>query len=115
MQLAPLTIACPQCGSTSDVVYSCKPECCFNHVCAKCYTTFEPVTHKVGETTGELGPVPANPDPAGPTAACVRCGEMKLFAVVENGSPSGQLVCVACQALLRLELTEVTPGRKGEG
>ena len=110
MTLAPLAVACPKCGSTSDVVYSCKPECCFNHVCAKCYTTFEPVTHRVGQLTGELGPLPPDPDPTAPTAACARCGESKLFAVMGNDAGSGQLVCVSCKALLTLELSAVSPG-----
>ncbi len=109
MTLAPLSIQCPQCGS-SDVVYSCKPDCCFNHVCSKCYTTFEPVTTKVGELKGDVGPMPPDPDPTAPTAACARCGETKLFAVVEAGTPSGRLLCVSCKALLALELSEVSPG-----
>jgi len=107
MKLAPLAIACPQCGS-HDVVYSCKPDCCFNHVCSQCYTTFEPVTTRVGEFSGDLGPLPPDPDPTGPTAACARCGEIKLFAV--SDAPAPQLLCVSCKALLTLELSEVSPG-----
>jgi len=107
MKLAPLAIACPQCGS-HDVVYSCKPDCCFNHVCSQCYTTFEPVTTRVGEFSGDLGPLPPDPDPTGPTAACARCGEIKLFAV--SDAPATQLLCVSCKALLTLELSEVSPG-----
>jgi transcription elongation factor Elf1 len=110
MTLSPLTIACPQCGS-NEVVYSCKPECCFNHVCGNCYTTFEPVTSKVGEFQGEIGEFPPDPDPAGPTAPCARCGEYKLFTVVENGTPSGKLLCISCNALLTLELSEIVPGQ----
>ncbi|HEV2492234.1 MAG TPA: hypothetical protein VG204_04090 [Terriglobia bacterium] len=107
MKLAPLSIACPQCGSR-DVVYSCKPDCCFNHVCSQCYTTFEPVTTRVGEFSGDLGPLPADPDPTGPTAACARCGEIMLFAVAD--APVPQFLCVSCKALLTLELSEVSPG-----
>lgn len=109
MNLASLSIACPHCGS-AEVVYSCKPDCCFNHVCSKCYTTFEPVTHRIGELQGEIGPVPPDPDPSGPTAACARCSEITLFAIVEDGKPSGSLLCVSCKALLTFELTEVAPG-----
>ena len=109
MMLIPLAIACPQCGSY-DVVYSCKPECCFNHVCGKCYTTFEPFTTKAGELTGEIGPLPPDPDPTGPTAACARCGETRLFAIRDSVGPAPWLVCVSCKALLTLELSEVSPG-----
>jgi hypothetical protein len=109
MTLAPIAIFCPQCGS-NEVVYSCNPACCFNHVCNNCYTTFETVTTRVGELTTDMSPIPPDPDPAGPTAACARCGECKLFAIVDSGTPSGQLLCVSCKALLTLELTEVAPG-----
>ena len=47
MILRPLTIACPSCGST-DVTYTCEPKCCFNHICAACYTTFELATEALG-------------------------------------------------------------------
>ncbi len=105
MTLAPLTIPCPQCGS-NDVLYSCKPDCCFNHVCSKCYTTFEPVTTRVGELKGEIGAIPTDPDPTGPTAPCARCGEWKLFVISDGDSP-GQVLCVSCKALLTLGLENV--------
>jgi hypothetical protein len=107
MTLIPLSIACPECGSL-DVFYSCNPSCCFNHVCSKCYTTFEPVTTKVGELELDHTLVPPDPEPTAPTAACVRCGEHKLFAI--EGVEIGSLVCVSCNALLTLEITEVSPG-----
>ena len=109
MMLIPLAIACPACGSY-DVVYSCKPDCCFNHVCGKCYTTFEPFTTKAGELTGEIGPLPPDPDPTDPTAACARCGETRLFAIRDSVGPAPWLVCVSCKTLLTLELSEVSPG-----
>jgi hypothetical protein len=108
MVLQALAISCPTCGSL-DVVYSCKPDCCFNHVCSGCYTTFEPVTAKVGELEDDLGPLPPEPDPTGPTAACQRCGECRLF-MIAAGASSGKLVCISCKALLTLELTEIAPG-----
>ena len=109
MNLEPITIACPHCGSP-DVVYSCNPGCCFNHVCSKCYTTFQTATQRIGELQGEAAAVPPDPDPSGPTAACARCGEITLFAVIENGKPSGRLLCVSCWAVLTLEINEVEPG-----
>jgi len=108
MTFRPLAIPCPECGSL-DVVYSCTPSCCFNHVCSKCYTTFEPVTERVGELQIEPGAIPADPDPTAPTAACVRCGEYKLFTIAD-GPESGKLICVSCKALLKLEVTEVSRG-----
>lgn len=104
--LAPLAFACPKCGST-EVLYSCSPSCCFNHVCSRCYATFEPVTTRVGEFAGEPGPAP-EVDTTGPTAPCARCGEHCLFAVSGDSIPSGQVLCIACRALLTLELVEVT-------
>src|SRR5579872_2274415 len=71
MTLTPISAACPQCGS-SDVFYSCKPECCYNHVCNKCYTTFELETTRVGEVTENFD-VPPVPDSSSPTAPCARC------------------------------------------
>jgi len=109
MILKPLSMRCPHCGST-EVIYSCTPSCCFNHVCSKCYTTFEPLTTKVGEFTGELGSLPPDPDPSGATAACARCGEIKLFMIADDEAVGGRVLCVACKALLTLELSEVAPG-----
>lgn len=103
VNLQPLSFACPQCGST-DVVYSCQPSCCFNHVCSYCYTTFEPTTQWVGELKGEIGPLPPTDcDPNSPTASCARCGEIRLFTV-SSGSYTGQILCVSCKALLTIDL-----------
>lgn len=104
--LTPLSFDCPKCGST-DVFYSCSPSCCFNHVCSRCYATFEPETTRVGEFAGELGPVP-EVDTTGPTAPCARCGEHRLFTAAGESIPPGQVMCVSCRALLTLELVEVT-------
>lgn len=103
MTLAPLAFKCPQCGS-ADVIYSCSPSCCFNHVCSQCYSTFEPETERVGEYAGDAGPLPEL-DPAGPTAPCARCGEHQLFTVSDPSVPPGQVFCAACHALLTVRLT----------
>jgi hypothetical protein len=107
MQLSPLDVACPECSSP-DVIYSCKPECCFNHVCNQCYTTFELETERVGELQENFAE-PPDPDPVGPTAPCARCGEYKIFAL-SDGPHSGQYLCVSCKALLRLSITNVVKG-----
>ncbi len=102
MKTRKLAIACPGCGSFG-VFYSCTPNCCFNHVCADCGTTFEPVTKPVGGVrTGVLPPDPP-PEPGDPTAACAKC-ESTAVCLAEDGS----LVCSDCGALLALELTEIS-------
>jgi hypothetical protein len=58
---------------------------------------------RVGEFSGEIGPVP-DVDTTGPTAPCARCGEYRLFKVIDAPGSTDQLVCVACRALLTLEL-----------
>ncbi|HEY6271970.1 MAG TPA: hypothetical protein VIX19_08255 [Terriglobales bacterium] len=103
MTLAPLAFNCPKCGSP-EVLYSCSPSCCFNHVCSRCYATFEPETVRVGEFAGEIGPLP-EVDSTGPTAPCARCGGYELFAVSDDSIPAGQVLCVSCRALLTLEMT----------
>ena len=106
--LAALSFACPKCGSP-DVIYSCSPACCFNHVCSQCYATFEPETVRVGEFSGEIGKLP-EVDTTGPTAPCARCGEYRLFSV-EGASPSPDLLlCVACRSLLTLDLKVLEAG-----
>ena len=104
MQTRKLTIACPTCGSP-DVFYSCTPGCCFNHVCAACGTTFEPVTEIAGGTLSGVVPPDPLPEAADPTAACAKCDSIAVY-MTANGS----LVCGQCGALLRLELTEIAPG-----
>ena len=106
MKLAPISVACPQCGS-ADVVYSCKPECCYNHVCNGCYTTFELETTRVGEVTENFDP-PPDPDPSGPTAPCARCHEPRVFSIADGGQPP-QYVCADCKALLTLGFTQIAP------
>jgi hypothetical protein len=106
MTLVPISVACPQCGS-AEVFYSCNPSCCYNHVCNKCYSTFELETTRVGEVTEAFDP-PPEPESTSPTAPCARCGEPKVFAIADSGPPP-QFVCVACKALLKLEYTEIAP------
>lgn len=96
-----LTFACPTCGS-GEVFYSCTPNCCFNHVCSECGTTFEPVTVASGGTLSGILPPDPLPDAADPTAACAQCDSTAVYLTGE-----GQAVCAKCGALLTVELTEV--------
>ena len=104
MRLKPITVPCPECGST-DVLYSCKPECCYNHVCNTCYTTFELETTRIGEVSESFA-VPPEPDSSAPTAPCARCHEPRVFTIEAAGSPP-RYVCAACKALLTLQCTEI--------
>ena len=104
MKTKKLHLACPVCGS-AEVFYSCTPNCCFNHVCADCGTTFEPVTHAKGGSLPGVEPPDPLPEAADPTAACARCDSIAVY-LTENES----LVCFKCGALLELEITEIAPG-----
>ena len=104
MKTSKLRIACPVCASF-DVFYSCTPNCCFNHVCAECGTTFEPVTKAKGGAVRGIVPPDPLPEAADPTAACAKCDSTAVY-VAEDAS----VVCAKCGALLELEITEVAPG-----
>jgi len=98
-----LQFACPSCGS-AEVFYTCTPNCCFNHVCAACGITFEPVTKATGVVLRGIVPPDPLPDATDPTAECSRC---ESTAVYTTGD--GDLVCGQCGAVLVLELTQTPP------
>ena len=104
MQTRKLVLACPVCGS-GEVFYSCTPNCCFNHVCADCGTTFEPATKLAGGARSGIVPPATLPEAADPTVACAKCDSTDVY-MLEGES----LVCARCGSLLELEITEVTPG-----
>lgn len=93
-----LALACPLCGST-EVFYSCTPNCCFNHVCSDCQATFEPATRAVGGTLSGIEPPDPLPDASDPTVACARCESTAVYQLED-----GRLVCAACGTLLKLEM-----------
>jgi hypothetical protein len=97
-------MACPVCGS-AEVFYSCTPGCCFNHVCAQCGATFEPVTEATGGTLSGVVPPDPLPEASDPTAACAKCDSIAVYMTGD-----GSLVCATCGAVLRLEFTEIAPG-----
>jgi DNA-directed RNA polymerase subunit RPC12/RpoP len=104
IQTRKLAIACPQCGSP-EVFYSCTPNCCYNHVCAACGTTFEPATTLQGGSLADVLPPDPLPDATDPTAECARCASSAVYMTQENG-----VVCAGCGAILMLEFTEIAPG-----
>ena len=104
MKTRKLEIACPVCGSF-EVFYSCTPNCCYNHVCAGCGATFEPVTTLAGGRLSHIEPPDPLPEAADPTAACAKCDSIAVYM-----TDDGSLVCGKCGLLLKLELTEVAPG-----
>lgn len=99
-----LEIACPTCGSP-DVVYSCTPSCCFNHVCSHCTTTFQPITAATGAKHPPITPPDPLPDCTDPTVACARCDSTAVYL-----TPEDKLVCSACRAVLQMELSDICPG-----
>jgi len=99
-----LAIACPQCGS-AEVFYSCTPNCCYNHVCSDCGTTFEPATVLAGGVAGKVDPPDPLPDATDPTTECVKCLSNAVYVMEDGG-----LVCGNCGMKLKLEITEVAPG-----
>src|SRR5215216_2535947 len=104
MKLSPLAIICPGCGS-KEVVYSCTPDCCFNHVCGDCLNNFQLLTNDLGKT---LRPVRVNADErdtCAPTVACARCESLEVYQLEDDQSPAGNLVCATCGALLDLEFS----------
>lgn len=104
MKTRKLELRCPVCGS-SEIAYTCTPNCCFNHVCADCSTTFETLTARAGgKVTGITRPAEP-PDSTDPTAGCVACLSTEVYLAEDDS-----VVCAACGAKLSLELTEVTPG-----
>jgi transcription initiation factor TFIIIB Brf1 subunit/transcription initiation factor TFIIB len=100
-----LQIACPVCGSSAEVFYTCTPGCCFNHVCGACGTTFEPATTAAGGTLKGVVPPDPLPDATDPTVECARCTSTAVYQM-ENGA----LVCANCGTVLAMELTEIAPG-----
>ena len=108
MKLIPISIACPECGSL-EVIYSCNPACCFNHVCNNCYATFELETDCVGELAEPFDTL-ADPDSTNPTAPCARCGEYRIFAISNGRASPPQYLCVSCRALLTVSFAGAGKG-----
>jgi hypothetical protein len=94
-------VQCPSCGS-SDITYTCEPTCCFNHICDRCYTTFELFTEPLGQKLGGIETAPRARDSLAPTVACAQCGSLEVYRVIPEAGASGALVCLDCHAVLQL-------------
>jgi hypothetical protein len=126
MSVVPLRdiVRCPECGSR-DVVYSCEPKCCFNHVCADCKTTFQITTARTGRTNPDSADV-SQPDSGDPTTSCCCCHSLKVGALATEALPTERttnppatektaknpvlLVCGDCRAELTLQYEDVASG-----
>jgi hypothetical protein len=106
MTLRPFVVQCPSCAS-DDITYTCEPKCCFNHICAACYTTFQLVTTPIGPTLKGLPEPLGERDCLAPTVACGRCESLDVYTVEGTDTAPAPLVCAACQALLQLEFEQV--------
>ncbi len=101
-------IRCPKCGG-AEIVYSCEPKCCFNHVCADCRSTFEINTHKTGRFDRESKLEFSEPESGEPTTGCAACESLNL-AVLRSDGTETLLVCGNCRAVLKLAIEEFVPG-----
>src|SRR5262245_55206148 len=101
MMPQPLVLHCPSCGS-SELPYTCEPSCCFNHICAACYTTFELFTEPVGQMLTNIEKPLLERDSLAPTVACAKCDSLEVYMVTPESSTPGALVCTDCYALLQL-------------
>jgi len=104
-------IKCPQCGG-HEIVYSCEPKCCFNHVCADCRSTFEINTERT-KTFDHQTPIDAEEPLSGdPTTGCPNCDSLKL-AVLSSSETETLLLCGKCHAVSKLVIEEFVSGFSG--
>jgi hypothetical protein len=101
MKAIPLTIKCPSCGS-GKVVYSCEPDCCFNHVCEDCLANFQLATRHLGREVPGLVAEAGHPDTCAPAARCSKCQSLDVWSVETDEGSSSAAACLACGAALEL-------------
>ena len=100
MSLTTLQARCPRCQS-ADVIYSCVPACCFNHVCGDCQSSFELLTSPLpGPAPPNLEDdcLPPDRDACSPTAPCVKCQGISVYQI----SGGEVLICLDCRNLLKI-------------
>ncbi len=97
-------VRCPTCASV-QIVYTCEPKCCFNHLCADCRTTFQLVTQKLGGPPLSPRNDIAPPESSDPTVACAACEGLRLYATADPV----EVVCADCGVLLTLSYEDIAP------
>ncbi|MGI9103733.1 MAG: hypothetical protein ACR2IF_14940 [Terriglobales bacterium] len=101
-------IRCPKCAG-SEIVYSCEPKCCFNHVCADCRSTFEINTVKTGQVMTAATTQVDEPESGEPTTWCASCESLRV-AVLKSEDHQTLLFCGACGAISKMVIEEFVPG-----
>jgi len=102
-------IRCPKCGG-AEIVYSCEPKCCFNHVCADCRSTFEINTVKTGQSMAVDAAQPVEePQSGDPTTCCASCQSLRV-AVLESKDYEALLFCGQCGAISKMVIEEFVQG-----
>jgi hypothetical protein len=101
MMPQPLLVQCPSCGS-GEITYTCEPQCCFNHICGRCYTTFELVTATLGQALESVETPAQTRDSLAPTVACAQCQSIEVYLLPPQGGAPVTLVCIDCHVLLQL-------------
>jgi hypothetical protein len=99
-------VRCPQCQS-ANIVYTCEPKCCFNHICADCRSTFQLNTERAGRFDRETL-LNVNPAESGePTAACANCESLRIAVINQSAA---ELLCADCRAVSKLLIEEFVAG-----
>ncbi len=102
MPLDTIQARCPHCQS-SDVFYTCTPNCCFNHVCNECSSSFELSTSPLPGPVPEEAGHPPDRDSCAPTVPCAKCQGINVYQL-----PGGKaLFCLDCRSLLKIEYENV--------
>ena len=101
-------IRCPKCQG-AEIIYSCEPKCCFNHVCADCRSTFEINTQKTGCFDQETQVDAREPESGDPTTGCAACESLQI-AVLSVSDSETLMLCGNCRAVSRLVIEEFAPG-----
>jgi hypothetical protein len=101
-------VRCPKCQG-AEIIYSCEPKCCFNHVCADCRSTFEINAHKTGRFDHDSAIDAREPESGEPTTGCASCESLEV-AVLSTGEAETLLLCAKCRAVSRLAIEEFAPG-----
>lgn len=97
-------IRCPKCGG-ADIIYSCEPKCCFNHVCADCRSAFEINTQKTGHYDRTTPLAAEAPDSGDPTTACAACESLRV-AVLKSDANETLLLCADCRAISKMVIVD---------